>query len=127
MRRQFDFSIVDLRPCDHQPCLNNGTCVVYLRTYLCQCQVGFTGRSCEMSKYLRHAIDIKYQWILLWLDLMMKDNEELCNRTMCIHGDCSISGKCICHDGWTSDNCNQNLIRSMFFFRLFLFSRDFIR
>jgi hypothetical protein len=28
----------------------------------------------------------------------------------CIHGDCSNNGKCICHDGWTTENCNQSLI-----------------
>lgn len=37
-----------------------------------------------------------------------------CDRTNCIHGDCSINEKCICHDGWTSENCNQSLIISEF-------------
>ena len=46
----FVSSRLDLRACEDQPCLNNGTCVVYLRSYLCQCQRGFTGRSCETSK-----------------------------------------------------------------------------
>ena len=45
----FFFLHPDVRACEHQPCQNNGTCVVYLRTYLCQCQIGFTGRSCEIG------------------------------------------------------------------------------
>jgi hypothetical protein len=52
------FVVTDLRPCEGQPCLNNGTCVVYLRSYLCQCQKGFTGRSCESGKYFRENISM---------------------------------------------------------------------
>jgi hypothetical protein len=43
-------SFSDIRPCEGQPCMNNGTCVVYLQSYRCQCQRGFTGQSCETSK-----------------------------------------------------------------------------
>ena len=44
------FFSLDVRACEDQPCLNNGTCVVYLRSHLCQCQKGFIGRSCEIGK-----------------------------------------------------------------------------
>jgi hypothetical protein len=44
----------------------------------------------------------------------MKDIGEICNRTTCVHGDCSRSGKCVCHHSWTSENCNQSLIIRMF-------------
>lgn len=76
----------DVRVCDDHSCLNNGTCVVYLGGYLCRCQTGFSGRSCEISN----------QRVLK------------CNQFNCIHGNCSNEGKCICHEGWTSDQCNQS-------------------
>ncbi len=42
---------LDVSACQDQPCMNNGTCVVYLRSYLCRCEKGFSGRSCEIGKY----------------------------------------------------------------------------
>jgi len=48
---KINFVFIDVRACEAKPCLNNGTRVVYLRSYLCQCQTGFTGRSCEIGKY----------------------------------------------------------------------------
>ncbi|CAF1043162.1 unnamed protein product [Rotaria sordida] len=81
----------DVRACEDQPCLNNGTCVVYLRSYLCRCQKGYTGRSCEIGP-------------------AGKMTEYKCNRINCVHGNCLKNGKCLCHDGWISDNCNQSSI-----------------
>ncbi|CAF4008494.1 unnamed protein product [Adineta steineri] len=81
----------DVRACEDQPCLNNGTCVVYLRSYLCQCQKGFIGKSCEIDSTIN---SINYT----------------CNQATCVHGDCSKNGACICHDNWTLENCNQSLI-----------------
>ena len=43
------FFMTDVRACEDRPCLNNGTCLVYLHSYVCQCQKGFTGRSCEIG------------------------------------------------------------------------------
>ncbi|CAF1070416.1 unnamed protein product [Adineta steineri] len=76
--------------CENQPCLNNGTCVVYLRSYLCRCQKGFTGRSCETGTKIKTLV-------------------STCNRLNCIHGDCLSNGKCLCHNSWISENCNQSL------------------
>lgn len=44
-----------------------------------------------------------------------KITEQTCDPMNCIHGDCSPYGKCICHDGWTSEYCNQSLIMSNLF------------
>lgn len=48
------------------------------------------------------------------LVLSITSNNDICNTTTCLHGDCSKDGKCICHPGWTSDHCNQSLIISTF-------------
>jgi hypothetical protein len=45
---------------------------------------------------------------------MIKITGGICNRINCIHGDCSNNDKCICHNGWTSENCNQSLIIGKF-------------
>ena len=45
---------------------------------------------------------------------VLRISGPICDRTTCVHGDCSKSGKCICHENWTSENCNQSLIISMF-------------
>ncbi|CAF4469584.1 unnamed protein product [Rotaria socialis] len=76
----------DVPACEEEPCLNNGTCVVYLRSYLCRCSKGYSGRTCPTGKIA----------------------EQICNRINCVHGDCSENGKCICHDGWTLEYCNQS-------------------
>jgi hypothetical protein len=46
---------------------------------------------------------------LFLLGPIVKSIEEICNQATCIHGDCSRNGKCICHDGWTSEYCNQSM------------------
>lgn len=46
----FFLLILDTRACEDQPCLNNGTCIEYYRGYLCRCQRGYTGQSCEIGK-----------------------------------------------------------------------------
>ncbi|UJR33508.1 hypothetical protein I4U23_020953 [Adineta vaga] len=81
----------DVRACEDRPCLNNGTCVLYLRSYLCQCPMGYTGSTCEIGPSLTN-------------------NDRTCNQTTCVHGYCSRNGRCICHENWTSGNCNQRLI-----------------
>ncbi|CAF0952593.1 unnamed protein product [Adineta ricciae] len=81
----------DVRACADEPCLNNGTCVVYLRSYLCQCQKGFSGRTCEIGSTMRIF-------------------SSPCNRLNCVHGYCSKEGRCVCYNGWTSENCNGSFI-----------------
>ena len=49
-------SFKDVLACEDQPCLNNGTCVVYLRGYLCQCPLGYAGTTCETGKLLSRII-----------------------------------------------------------------------
>ena len=45
--------VLDVPACEEEPCLNNGTCVVYLRSYLCRCSKGYTGRTCEIGKCIQ--------------------------------------------------------------------------
>ncbi|CAF0727708.1 unnamed protein product [Adineta ricciae] len=81
----------DVRACEDRPCLNNGTCVVYLRGYLCQCPLGYAGTTCEIGPSMINV-------------------DHTCSRATCVHGYCSRNGKCICHENWTSENCNQQLV-----------------
>ena len=92
---KLDFLVLDVRACADEPCLNNGTCVVYLRSYLCQCQKGFSGRTCEIGSTMRIF-------------------SSQCNRLNCVHGYCSKEGRCVCYNGWTSENCNGSFIIGKF-------------
>ena len=37
--------------CADSPCQNDGRCVEQNVDYICQCQEGWTGRTCEISKF----------------------------------------------------------------------------
>ena len=38
---------INIDDCVTGPCMNGGTCVDGLRSYSCQCPVGYTGANCE--------------------------------------------------------------------------------
>lgn len=37
----------EIQECNSSPCLNGGTCVEQIDTYLCNCAKGFYGNDCE--------------------------------------------------------------------------------
>jgi hypothetical protein len=43
--------ISDINDCEPNPCLNSGTCTDGVDTYTCACVAGYTGPSCEISRY----------------------------------------------------------------------------
>ena len=42
----------ELEECASSPCLNNGTCVEQINSYLCECTEGFTGVNCEIGRQI---------------------------------------------------------------------------
>ena len=44
--------ILDTDECLSQPCRNNGTCIDDIAGYTCNCQQGYSGTTCEISKFL---------------------------------------------------------------------------
>ena len=42
----------DIDECDSDPCLNSGTCFDQIDGFICQCQEGYAGDVCEISKKL---------------------------------------------------------------------------
>ena len=42
----------DINDCMHYPCQNDGNCTDGVNQFRCQCEPGFSGISCEISKYL---------------------------------------------------------------------------
>ena len=40
----------DINDCASQPCKNNGTCKDQVNSFICDCNEGYTGLTCETSK-----------------------------------------------------------------------------
>ena len=45
---------LDFNECESNPCIH-GTCEDTVGTYLCECEPGYTGHSCEVGKDLDHC------------------------------------------------------------------------
>ncbi|XP_062570839.1 uncharacterized protein LOC134232878 [Saccostrea cucullata] len=46
-----EFCEEEILHCDSSPCKNNATCINIYNDFECHCQMGFTGRSCEVSLF----------------------------------------------------------------------------
>jgi len=44
-------------PCASSPCLNGGTCFLYIGKYKCECSPSFIGRHCEINKGSNPALE----------------------------------------------------------------------
>lgn len=52
----------NLEPCGPVDCNHRGTCLGSKRTYICACQLGFSGKSCEESEHpLSSLIHLSFQ------------------------------------------------------------------
>uniref|UniRef100_A0A3B3CG13 Heparan sulfate proteoglycan 2 n=1 Tax=Oryzias melastigma TaxID=30732 RepID=A0A3B3CG13_ORYME len=77
---------VDLSPCDRQPCLNGGTCILSAEyEYQCLCKDGFEER-CEVVKYVCQS------------------------HRQCLNGGSCENGMCECVSGYTGLNCEEQLL-----------------
>ena len=45
---------LDFNECESNPCIH-GTCEDSIGTYVCECEAGYTGHSCEVGKDLDHC------------------------------------------------------------------------
>ena len=52
LTRECFLFFVESDECDSSPCLNNGTCVEQINSYLCGCTEGFTGVNCETGRQI---------------------------------------------------------------------------
>ncbi|CAF3940161.1 unnamed protein product [Rotaria sp. Silwood2] len=125
----------DVRACEDQPCLNNGTCVVYLRGYLCRCHKGYTGRTCEIGEsgcVSRPCLHNSTCETLIGVNPPSAyrchcrsgytgRNCEVaivisCERTPCVHGQCFkidlYTEICVCEKNWSGIDCSQALSTS---------------
>ena len=48
---------LDIDDCADKPCDPNGKCVDGVNSYTCDCDAGYTGKHCEISK--RNLLDYK--------------------------------------------------------------------
>lgn len=67
-----------LNHCDTSPCLNNGTCIDQISSFLCQCNVAWTGKTCDLD-----INECKY------------------------HNPCKNNGTCINQNGGYFSNCSE--------------------
>ncbi|CAF1293722.1 unnamed protein product, partial [Didymodactylos carnosus] len=103
----------DLQLCENNPCLHNGTCVVYLRDYLCQCHQDFSGRSCETKDNKNKS----YQCHCRPTHTGKHCEVEIlptCERIPCVNGQCLKVGLyneiCVCQLYWSGSDCTKPYI-----------------
>lgn len=53
------FHLTEIDECASNPCRNNGTCNDGLGKYVCSCEAGFTGKSCEVGKQNTYPLNFK--------------------------------------------------------------------
>jgi hypothetical protein len=51
--------VSDINDCEPNPCQNSGMCTDGVDSYTCVCDAGYTGSTCETSRYFS-VINIKY-------------------------------------------------------------------
>ena len=77
---------VEIKGCETNPCLNDGTCIEASEGYNCECKAGFEGNNCETK------VEIK----------TCEENPCL-NNGVCVDGDKGYS--CNCIDDFAGKNC----------------------
>uniref|UniRef100_A0ABM0M578 Fibropellin-1-like n=1 Tax=Saccoglossus kowalevskii TaxID=10224 RepID=A0ABM0M578_SACKO len=75
---------IDINECASNPCLNNGTCVDGVDSYVCNCVVGYSGDNCQT-------------------DINECASNPCLNNGTCVDG--VNSYVCNCVDGYSGDNC----------------------
>ncbi|XP_060585349.1 neurogenic locus notch homolog protein 1-like [Ruditapes philippinarum] len=76
--------------CASALCKNNGTCNNVQSTYMCNCQTGWTGNTCETKV----------------------QPQDQCATLNCHHGTCSITNgvaSCTCNQGWKGNQCQTDI------------------
>ncbi|XP_050313173.1 cubilin-like isoform X2 [Anthonomus grandis grandis] len=115
--------------CASNPCKNGATCLDLYNAFLCQCQTGWEGETCEtdINECARYAgtdlgcqngatclnLQGSYQcacaagWIGMQCNRKPTDcataGPEICGHGFCVPQNNEIGYKCICDSGWTTD------------------------
>ena len=94
--------------CKNLNCLNNGVCNP--GTLKCDCTPGFNGTSCEICKIF--IIIFKIAWLKCDLNihsLAISSNQSCIQNGCKNYGTCSsITGQCLCNQGYTGLFCETS-------------------
>ena len=78
----YQFKLTDIDDCENVVCLNEGTCVDRLGSYVCICKKGFSGQHCESGK--AHIVNRSSQSVLkiYWLHDSQKKENRIAVKTI---------------------------------------------
>ncbi|XP_029904625.1 sushi, nidogen and EGF-like domain-containing protein 1 [Myripristis murdjan] len=114
----------EINECLSQPCLNGGTCRDRVASFLCECDVGFSGNRCQtdidecLSEPCKHGGTCEDQpgtYLCHCLQGFKGQNCELeqdgCESNPCLNGGVCRGYRrnylCVCKDGFFGDQCQM--------------------
>ncbi|WAR25836.1 CO6A4-like protein [Mya arenaria] len=104
IHRQF----LDIDNCVGNPCLNGATCVDGVNSFTCTCVAGFTGVTCEESKYC--SLQISIRTTQMTDNIVLFSDIDDCVGNPCLNGGTCVDGvnsfSCTCAAGFTGAICN---------------------
>ncbi|XP_078667188.1 uncharacterized protein LOC144909010 isoform X3 [Branchiostoma floridae x Branchiostoma belcheri] len=101
----------EIDECSSAPCQNGAVCYDEFNSFTCQCAPGFTGTVCETELPTTPSPETTPLLTTPLVSTTLSDIDD-CLSSPCAHGTCTdgrMSYTCSCENGWTGNNCDQDI------------------